>query len=286
MPAGGTITTTTATTTMSDDAARAATPPGRAGAERGDGVSVTAPAAAALARTPAPASSLPLGEGQASHLRPRDRSALLRLLAWLSPAFPTGAYAYSHGLEWAVEARDVTDTASLHAWLADTLTHGAGRTDAILLRHAHRAANVPHDLEEIAELAAAAMPSRERQAEALDQGSAFVTAATTWSPLLLPQRVTYAVAVGAFAGANHIDEDDTTLSYLHAFTSNLISAAVRLVPLGQTAGLRVLAAMEPTIVHVAEQTRDAALDDIGGCVFRADLAAMRHETQYTRLFRS
>lgn len=213
-------------------------------------------------------------------------TTLLRLLAWLSPAFPTGGYAYSHGLEWAVEARDVTDETTLHAWLNDLLMHGAGRTDCILLRHAHRTAADPCALAEIAELAAATAPSRERQAEALDQGHAFIAAASAWLTKPLPERTTYAVAVGACTGFARIDEDAATVAYLHAFTSNLISAAVRLIPLGQSAGLRVLASMESTIVQVATDTRGATLDDIGSCVFRADLAAMRHETQYTRLFRS
>jgi len=243
------------------------------------------------ARTPPPSPTLgplcgpnPQGEGESPRYH-RD-TALLRLLTWLSPAFPTGGYAYSHGLEWAVESGDVTDETTLHAWLLDTLIHGSGRTDTILLRHAHRAAADPPALAEIAELAAATAPTRERQAEALDQGQAFLAAAATWLSIPLEERVTYAVAVGAAAGASNIAEDDAALAWLHAFTSNLISAAVRLVPLGQTAGLRVLAAMEPTILQVAGETRGATLDDIGGCVFRADLAAMRHETQYTRLFRS
>ena len=105
-------------------------------------------------------------------------------------------------------------------------------------------------------------------------------------PPELPARVAYPVAVGALAGRQGIDEDATTAAYLQAFITNLISAAVRLVPLGQSAGLRVLAALEPTILRVAAETRAATLDDLGGCAFRSDLAAMRHETQYTRLFRS
>jgi len=213
-------------------------------------------------------------------------STLLRLLAWLSPGFPTGAYAYSHGLEWAVEAGDIRDGDSLRAWLVDVLTHGSGRNDAILLRHAHRAARDPAALEHLAELAAAIVPSRERHAETIDQGTAFCRAARAWDCPTLPEAVAYPVAVGALAGWHGIDEDLTAAAYLQAFASNLISAAIRLVPLGQTTGLRVLAATEITILLVAGDTSAATLDDIGGCAFRADLAAMRHETQYTRLFRS
>jgi urease accessory protein len=208
---------------------------------------------------------------------------LLRLFVWLSPAFPTGAYAYSHGLEWAVECRDITDGDTLRIWLTDVLIHGSGRNDAILLRHAHRAGSNHTALND---LAAAIAPSRERRTETLDQGTAFVAAAFAWHPPELPKRVAYPVAVGALAGQHGVDEDTTTAAYLQAFAANLISAAVRLVPLGQSTGLRVLGALEPTILHIAAESHTATLDDLGGCTFRSDLAAMRHETQYTRLFRS
>ena len=210
----------------------------------------------------------------------------LKLLAWLSPAFPTGAFAYSHGLEWAIETGDVRDESTLETWLTDVLSHGAGRTDAILLRHAHRAAADPAALADIAELALATASGRERHNEALAQGQAFVLAAAPWTMPPVPYDTPYAVAVGALTGAHGIPEDDTAAAYLQAFASNLISAAVRLVPLGQNAGLRVLAALEPVILTTAADTKTATLDDLGGCAFRSDLAAMRHETQYTRLFRS
>jgi urease accessory protein len=221
-------------------------------------------------------------------------AATARLLAWLSPAFPTGAYAYSHGLEWAVESRDISDGDRLLEWLADVLRHGAGRSDAILLRHAHRASGDPDALAEIAELARACCSGRERQVETLGQGGAFFAAATPWHRGALVEvaervgarHIAYPVAVGALAGAYDIPEDAVTAAYLGAFTANLISAAVRLVPLGQTAGLRVLAALEPVQLAIVADTRAASLDDIGGCAFRSDLAAMAHETQYSRLFRS
>lgn len=215
-----------------------------------------------------------------------NNDSLLRLLTWLSPAFPTGAYAYSHGLEYAVDSGDITNGETLHPWLEDILTHGSGRNDAILLRHAHRAHTNPIALQEIADLAAAIAPSRERRMEAFDQGAAFIAAAAAWHPPQLPPHTPYPVAVGALAGAHIIDEDTTAAAYLQSFTTNLISAAVRLVPLGQSTGLRVLAALEPTIRQTANATRTATLDNLGGCAFRSDLAAMRHETQYTRLFRS
>jgi len=183
-----------------------------------------------------------------------------------------------------VERRpDAANRRILRIWLTDVVMHGSGRNDAILLRHAHRTGS---DRATLNELATAIAPSRERRAETLDQGTAFIAAAAAWHPPELPERVAYPVAVGALAGRYGIDEDTTTAAYLQAFTTNLISAAVRLVPLGQSAGLRVLAELEPIILQVAAESRAARLDDLGGCAFRSDLAAMRHETQYTRLFRS
>ena len=213
-------------------------------------------------------------------------TTLFRLLAWLSPAFPTGAYAYSHGLEWAVNAGDVTDGTTARLWIADILMHGAGRNDAILLRHAHRAAHFLSSLLEINDIAAALAGCRERQAESLNLGVAFTRAVRVWGGPELPGEIVYPVAVGAAAGWHNIEEDATTVAYLQAIAANLISAAVRLVPLGQTTGLQILAALEPSILEVMHRSRTAALEDLGGCTFRSDLAAIRHETQYSRLFRS
>jgi len=229
--------------------------------------------------------SVPLGIGGETN-PPSSMPALLRLMAWLSPAFPTGGFAYSHGLEWAVEAGDIKDGDSLRVWLTDVVTNGSGRSDTILLRHAHRAAADPVALCEIVSLASAIAPARERRDEALNQGRAFQLAVAPWTNTHLPEDAPYSVTVGAAAGTQEIPEDDTAVAFLQAFTTSLISAAVRLVPLGQTAGLKVLAALETTILATASETKTATLDDVGGCAFRSDLAAMRHETQYTRLFRS
>jgi urease accessory protein len=215
-----------------------------------------------------------------------DATGLMRLLTWLSPAFPTGAFAYSHGLEWAVEARDIHDGDTLREWLSGVIAYGSARTDTILLRHAHRSWDQPTALRDIAALALANSASRERRDEAKAQGRAFLSAAAGWGVPGLPENTPYCVAVGAMAGAHGIGEDDTASGYLQTFISNLISAAVRLVPLGQTTGLRTLRALEKLILDTVTATKDATFDDLGGCAFRSDLAAMRHETQYTRLFRS
>jgi urease accessory protein len=207
---------------------------------------------------------------------------LVRLLTWLSPGFPTGGYAYSHGLEWAVEAGDVRDVASLVAWCDDLLRHGTGWCDAILLRHAHRAA----DPAAVMEVAAASCSCRERRLETIAQGEAFVAACAPWVQGLPERGIAYPVAVGAAASRIGVDEDAAAAAYLHAVAANLVSAAVRLVPLGQMAGLAALSALEPVVLDVAAATRAATLDDIGSSTFRAEIAAMRHETQETRLFRT
>ena len=213
---------------------------------------------------------------------------LLRLLTWLSPAFPTGAFAHSHGLEWATESGDVTDRPTAQAWLHALLRHGDLRSDAILLRHAHRAAtrgDAPA-LADLATLAEAATPCHERRDETLSQGTAFAAAARTWGdlPLLPPGRIPLPIALAAAAHA--LDEHTVCAGFLHAAIANLTSAAVRLVPLGQTDGLRILAALEPAILATAHDTAAATLDDLGTACLRADLASFRHETQRTRLFRT
>lgn len=223
--------------------------------------------------------------------------ALSRLMTWLSPAFPVGAFTYSHGLEWAVEDGTVTSAAALVAWLSDILRHGAGRGDAILLVAAFRAAaeGKADDLQEVAELAYALQPSKERRLESGAQGRAFATAiADTWGAptladlvgRLAPEPVAYPVAVAAAASDHRLPLAETVEAYLTAFAANLVSAAVRAVPLGQTEGQRTIRDLAPIVSAVAAEALHASLDDLGGASLRADIASMAHETQYTRLFRS
>ncbi len=182
-----------------------------------------------------------------------NAAALYRLMAWLSPAYPIGAFSYSSGIEWAVEAGDVTDAATFERW-----------------------------------------PSQERHLETTAQGRAFLDATRAAWPTPALDRllavwdgaVALPVAVAATSAGHEIALAPALQAYLHALTANLISAGVRLVPLGQTDGQRVLAALEPVVVATAARALASALEDVGGAAFRADLASMRHETQYTRLFRS
>jgi urease accessory protein len=216
-------------------------------------------------------------------MRMTDLASLTRLLWFASPAFPTGGFAYSHGLEWAVEAGDVRTESHLLAWLETFLRAGAGWTDAILARHAHRAAHDEPALAQLADLAAAIATSRERLLETVAQGEAFAAAAATWGTV---PSAAYPVAFGAFAALQGIGENEACAAFLAACTANLVSAGVRLIPLGQTAGLRILRALEPTLADITQATARATLNDLGTACFRADIAAMRHETQHTRIFRS
>jgi urease accessory protein len=221
---------------------------------------------------------------------------VLPLLAWLSPSYPVGAYAYSHGLEWAAEAGDIGDEARLAAWLADILHHGAGRNDAILLAMAHRAATAGDQLAlaEVNDLALALAPSPELRLETRQQGRSFLdTTLAAWpAPLLsdlaaaIDDEVAYPIAVGTAASAHGLPLLPTSEAFLLAFMQNLVSAALRLVPIGQTAGTRVIATLAPAITALAHETLALGPDDIGSATFRADLGSFLHETQYTRLFRS
>jgi urease accessory protein len=231
-----------------------------------------------------------------TELKQSEAAALYRLMTWLSPAFPVGAFSYSSGIEWAVEAGDIGDAASLRDWLSSVLADGSGFCDGVFLAHAHRAASLGDGaaLREVAELAAAFVPSRERQLETSAQGRAFIDiASAAWNCDGLERMISccdgaivYPVAVGLVSAAHAIPLAPTMHAFLHALASNWISAGARLVPLGQTDSQRVLASLEPVVVTTAKRALEASLDDLGSATLRADLAGIRHETQYTRLFRS
>lgn len=209
-------------------------------------------------------------------------AALLCLTQWLSPAFPAGSYAYSHGLEWAISDGDVTTAAQLQCWIAAVLTEGAGRTDAILLAQALRPET---DLADLAALAQALAASGERLVETLDQGRALgqtIAALTGRAEKAMP----YPVALGAAARDLGLPVARVAALYLHAFASTLVQAGVRFVPLGQTEGQAVLAALHPVILQVAQDAACAGIDRIGSGAMRSDLAAMRHETMNVRIFRT
>jgi urease accessory protein len=225
-----------------------------------------------------------------------ESAALYRLMIWLSPAYPIGAFSYSSGIEWAVEAGDITSAETLRQWLEVMLTAGAGINDAIFCAQTHHAVMQDDDaaLVQIAELAAAFVPSRERLLETTSLGRSFmeVTQAAWPCPALAKlQRlwngpIAYPVAAGAACAGHAIPVATVLQAFLTAVVSSWISAGVRLIPLGHTDSQRLLQALEPVIAATSQRALAATLDALGSASFRADLAGIRHETQYTRLFRS
>ncbi len=213
-------------------------------------------------------------------------SPLLRLLTWLSPAFPVGSFSYSHGLERSIHDGWVKDAETLHDWLDGLISFGGGWTDAVLLAEAHAAFDDPARLADVAELAEALAISRERLAETLGQGTAFLAAARAWPEGSNPTRtaMAYPVAVGATCAEAGIGLEDTLTAYIHAFAGNLVTIAMRAIPLGQTDGMAVMARLEPAILAATARAAASTLDDLGSAALNSDLMALTHETQHVRLF--
>jgi urease accessory protein len=229
----------------------------------------------------------------------RTEAVLFRLLSWNSPAFPVGAFSYSHGIERAVEAGGINDAKSLERWIDAILAHGGGRNDAILFACASRAAAAKDwtALGEAAQWAAALRPTGELAAESVLQGEAFLVAiASAWrTPEIeaveqalraTARRIALPIAAGGVAGAAGLPLGMSLAAYVHAFVANLISAGLRLIPLGQSDGQRVLASLEAAIASLLQSVHGLGLDDLGGAALMVEISSMQHETQYTRLFRS
>ena len=216
-------------------------------------------------------------------------TGLQRLLTFLSPAFPVGAFAWSQGLETAIADGRIADAATLREWIGGLLSHGGMRSDAILLAHGYRSADDARALAELAELGLALVAPAERQLETTLTAQAFVSATRAWPSEVtarLPDPCPYAIAVGAVSAAQEIALGDVLIGYLTAAVQTQVSVAVRLVPLGQVAGLEVIAALEPEVAALAQFAARASLDDIGSIAYAAEIAQMRHETLGVRVFRS
>lgn len=214
---------------------------------------------------------------------------LIRLMTWLSPAFPVGAFSYSGGLEQVVADGDVRDAGTLRDWLESLLVQGNLWNDAVLFAEAHRAAGDADRLVEVAALTEALSGSAERHRETMLQGEAFLAAAAGWPHAVLDQlgaAVAYPVAVGAVAAAHGIAAEAGLAAYLHAVTSNLVSVAIRCGVIGQKHGVTILTELEAQIVTLANMAAGSTLDDLGAATMRAEIASLRHETLPTRLFRS
>jgi urease accessory protein len=225
--------------------------------------------------------------------------ALLRLQSWLSPAFPSGSYSYSHGLEWAVEAGHIPDRTSLVDWLEADLCYGSGRNEAIFFSEAWRCAidDNRERLFEIAELAAAFRGTSEFARESSHQAAAcLATLRRVWpdhvldwlSEMLSERQVQPALAVvlGVRSARQGIPASVALPAFLQSYIANLAIAGVRLIPLGQTEGQRAIAELEEAVLAVSARAENATIDDLGSATFMVDLASAAHETQYTRLFRS
>ncbi len=206
----------------------------------------------------------------------------LTLSRWLSPAFPVGAFAWSHGLEQAVAAGWVRDAGSLSEWLADLLDHGSLRSDAVLVAAAFHQGLPPEEIDAEARAFAA---SAERLDETAEQGAAFCRTLRGSGGPDLPE-LTYPVALGAAARAEGLDLSLTLILFLQAIAANLVSAAIRLSVLGQTAGQEVIAGLTPRIAAAAEAAKTGDLERLASATFLSDVAAMGHETLQPRLFRS
>jgi urease accessory protein len=221
--------------------------------------------------------------------------SFLRLQSWLSPTFPNGAYSYSHGLEWATEAGHVYDRSSLVDWLEADLCYGSGRNEAVFFSEAYRSAvdNDRAKLMRVAEMAAAARGTSEFGLESSQQATACLnTLRQVWFDRILdffldmPFQPVLAVVLGARSARERIPVRVALPAFLHSYIANLVTAGVRLVPLGQTDGQLAIAELENAVLFASAQGTYATLDDLGSAGFMVELASIAHETQYTRLFRS
>ena len=207
--------------------------------------------------------------------------AVLTLAQWFSPAYPIGSFAYSHGLEWAIETGDVHDSATLCAWVRDVLEFGSGRNDALFLAAAYGS----DDPGQVNDICRAFAPSKERLKETDLQGAAFgeITSAI-WGHDLPP--MAYPVAVGWAARLDELPLSLTSQMYLQSFASALVSVGMRLIPLGQRKGHTLIQSLAPLCGRISEQTAHGDLDALSATAFLPDIASMKHETQYSKVFRT
>jgi urease accessory protein len=213
---------------------------------------------------------------------PIDAQSMLLLLNWMSPTFPIGSFAYSHGLEQAIADGRLKTADDVEQWISDLLQVGSGWNDAVLFSQCWHA-----EKEELNDLALALAASAERYLETTQLGRSFNIAAAVWTGEEKRNDVTaYPVAAGTVCARSGIPKEQAVLAFLQGFSAALVSVAVRLVPLGQTRGLGVLRNLSPVISAVAQKACGASLDDLGGCCIAADIAAMKHETLEPRIFRT
>ena len=205
----------------------------------------------------------------------------MTVMQWMSPAFPIGAFAYSHGLEWAIDKDHVSNGEKLQKWITDLLEYGSLRTDSIFISLILRG----HDAKKMNELSMALCPAGERLLETKLQGSAFAKVIEdVWQQdigeLSLP------IAVALAAKNQSIEQDLILPAYLHAFCFNLISAAIRLIPIGQTEGQRIMLELYTTISDLVQTASESEIDDLNSACFFSDVSAMEHEYLQPRIFKT
>ena len=209
-----------------------------------------------------------------------NKRDMMILQAWFSPAFPTGAFSYSHGVETAIQDGLITDGQSLQSWIATLLRHGSGRTDLLFIKAAYEGE------QEANALCIALCASKERMQETTELGQAFSRVANTSYQTDLPDGLAYPVAVGLAARAEDLDLTLTLQGYLQAFAANLISVGVRAIPIGQQAGQHCLVGLYPVIEEVSDAAAEASLDEVGSAALLSDVMAMKHETSSPRIYRT
>lgn len=213
---------------------------------------------------------------------PTDSAALLLLLNWMSPAFPTGSFAYSHGLEWVIASGEIKTADDVESWIGDLMRSGSAWNDAVLFAQCWHGS-----FEDLNALALALAGSAERYLEATQLGRGFSIAASAWTGAEpFDGDIAYPIAAGTCCKAMNVPVEDAVLAFLQGFSASLVSVAVRLVPLGQTAGLHVLRNLAPVIEETARRAAAASLDDLGSNTISADISAMKHETLESRVFRT
>jgi urease accessory protein len=208
-------------------------------------------------------------------------SKLITVMQWLSPAFPIGGFAYSHGLEWAINKGYVSNREELQKWVSDLLEYGSLKNDAILIKLVLKGS----DPKEINEIAMALCPANERLSETQLQGSAFCKIMReVWS--LEIDDLTLPIALALAAKNENIDQNLVVPAYLHSFCSNLISVAMRLIPIGQTDGQKTLRELSPLISDSVRAVAKSDKDDLGSACFLSDVSAMQHEYLQPRVFKT
>lgn len=216
---------------------------------------------------------------------PSALTASMRLAYWLSPAFPTGAFAYSHGLEFAFETGLIKTREGFKNWLRIVLEEGTGWSDAALCSLSWRADGDSAALQHLSDFGLSLAGSSERLKETTEQGTAFLKAASFWAlQTHLPERTPLPICIGAATRDAGMDHVAVLSLYLSSTLTNLVQAALRMGRFGQDDGVAIAAALEPVIIAQAIKASTATLDDIYSATVIADLAAIEHETLPTRVF--